>query len=59
MGPVDRIRRLHSKLATARKTRRERPKRGRSQGGEGSLPGGAGSKEAAETNPQRAAELAD
>jgi hypothetical protein len=57
MDLIGKLRRVLTRLAVARKHRRDES--GRSGGGEGALPGGESDKEAAETNPQRAAELAD
>lgn len=59
MGLIDAVRRVGKKRGDRGGESKRSGKGKRSKGGSGSLPGGASAKEAAETTPQRAAELAD
>jgi hypothetical protein len=59
MGLIDRLKQVLKAPRGERPKAQRQPGRRAARGDVGNLPGGASAKEAAEANPQRAAELAD
>lgn len=59
MSFVDKLKQAWKGLRGRARRESSRPKESSPRSDVGNLPGGASAKEAAETNPQRAAELAD
>ena len=59
MGLMNKLKSALGSARGERRTKRRPRRKPASRGGVGNLPGGGSAKEAAEANPQRAAELAD
>jgi hypothetical protein len=59
MGLIEKLKAAFGSGRANRRSKRSQPRKPASRGDVGNLPGGGSAKEAAETNPQRAAELAD
>jgi hypothetical protein len=59
MGFIEKLKSVFGSARGDRRTKHGSRRKPASPGGGGNLPGGGSAKEASETNPQRAAELAD